>query len=181
MQDRLALFSVLTVALPLPLMAQWPASCRPEVENRQVGERIDLPVGSYELILVAIAGSAAGAEARGTLSLRPGPGDPTVATWGAVEIDFDAVGAPVEAEPQYLPPPTSTDPARPGIIIASSQPTSANQVADVRLLIGTVRGGLDGEGIALHVRNTSASGFSGTWREHGIVYDGSGYFCAVWQ
>jgi len=155
------------------------SSCRPQVDNRRVGSAIELPPGRYDLTLVAIAGSAAGAEAKGVLHLRRLPEiHDGGATWGAVELDFAAVGAPFAGD-STVPSPNSTDPAWPGVVVYRQQPADTNQVANVRLLIGTRQGGLDGTGIALQVRHTSPVGFSGTWGEFGIARDGSGYFCAT--
>jgi hypothetical protein len=153
--------------------------CTAHPDNRQVGDTLRLRPGRYRVTLVAITGSQGGSSASGILELR-GAGSEEEATWGWINVDFAAVGATVyEEDDQYRPPPSSQDPQRPGVVVRAAQPKAANQVATLHLVMGELRGGLDGAGIYLEIRSILGGGYAGIWDRYGLVADGMGYFCLV--
>jgi|HubBroStandDraft_2_1064218.scaffolds.fasta_scaffold61276_3 hypothetical protein len=125
---------------------------------------------------------------------RPPAGDTAeVPLYGATDIDWQAVGAPVEnADPSAPrkstdePRTDSRDPLHPGVLvlIQNGQHPGSRQTV---LVIGTLsnrrvddgKEGLDGVGIALWVRRITDAGFDGTWKNWGLLVGGSGYFCST--
>lgn len=190
---------------------------RPD-QNRQCTEVDDklrtpdsarVPAGTYSLTVVATGGTRAGHRASGRLQLRPTsaadrspkwpaerpPEGDTIGTplYGATDVDFAAVGAPVErlnptayGGSDDAPPTGSTDPLHPGVL-ALIQNAKGQGLRQTGLVIGTLANrrvadgvlSLDGAGIILWVRRFTASGFDGRWWNFGIVANGAGYFCAV--
>lgn len=171
------------------------SECTPPVADASASR--PLAPGDYTLTLTATEGSRAGARTSGLLRLLPtSPDDrsPRIGQraasdlqpaplYGMAELDWDAVGAPMEAVVEtgdtLHPPSTSADPVYPGVLVLMNP-----QKTESVLVIGTLSnrrdgsGWLDGAGIGLMVRRVDARGFHGTWGHWGIVMDGSGYFCA---
>jgi hypothetical protein len=110
---------------------------------------------------------------------------------GRVDLDFSAVGAPVD--PGQGPDPMSEDPEEPGVLVEDYSLDKYPEGTPA-LLIGTVsqknpygtspegyetiRLSTDGGGIGLFVHSITSAGFTGRWSEWGLVYDGRGVFCA---
>lgn len=114
--------------------------------------------------------------------------------WGWVDIDLDAIGAPVI--PGEGPPPNSRDPITPGVLVYQGVSTENSPAPAPVLLVGTngqtrnpviqstdtgdiIEISSDGSGIGLKVKKVNAGGFKGTWSEYGIIRDGRGTFRAV--
>jgi hypothetical protein len=114
---------------------------------------------------------------------------------GSVEIDFDAVAAPVLSDD--TPPPGSTDPRAPGVLVISHGDldgagpgavlvvgTSSNLYPVRERIEGDPEGGeifhmvTDGAGIGLFVDRSRPGCFCGSWDRWGIVGAGSGSYCA---
>ena len=158
--------------------------------------------GAYLLTLVATEGSRQGARAHGRFWVYPtsagdrsprtgrGPAHPDSDVrpyFGATDLDFAAVGAPMEWSDTLDPPkPTSRDPIYPGVL-SSRLPlldsADAPGVPRFTFMVGTLSNrrddlvGLDGPGIGLFVQEASAEGITGRWGPWGRKYDGRGYFC----
>jgi hypothetical protein len=104
--------------------------------------------------------------------------------YGSLEMDLEAVGAPIKRHDANAPDPDSRDPIRPGVLVhlVGWEPKYPENTPV--LTIGTVsnlRTGkiwVDGPGMGLWVHQLGPSGFAGRWDAWGIVSDGSGYFCA---
>jgi hypothetical protein len=157
-----------------------------------------LSVGNYTLTLVTTSGLKAGSEATGSLWLaRTSPADQSPRTgrrpasssrrgvpfYGAVDLDFASVGAPVFRDDTLVPPPESRDPVRPGVVVLMQNWGIDTLPRRLVLVIGSLtnrrddEGWLDGPGIALLVRSTNGQAFFGTWSEWGIIRGGQGHFC----
>jgi hypothetical protein len=155
--------------------------------------------GDYALVMTATRGAERGASVRGTLRLVAL--DPAidyranVLLTGSVEIDFDAVAAPVLTDD--TPPPGSTDPRAPGVLVISHGDldgagpgavlvvgTSSNLYPVRERIEGDPEGGeifhmvTDGAGIGLFVDRSRPGCFCGSWDRWGIVGEGSGSYCA---
>jgi hypothetical protein len=188
----------LAISLAHPLDAQAPSLCL-ATDTRTSAPHAELRAGKYRLTLAASNGQWRGKQVSGSLELRkttstdrsPRTGqaarDSLALTplWGATDVKFHVVGAPVLASDTLVPSPTSLDPVYPGVLVTILRsPIRANPVGNI-LLIGTLTnrradiGWMDGPGIALAVRQVDSSGFRGTWQEWGIVMGGRGYFCAI--
>ena len=188
----------LAISFAHPLDAQAPPQCR-VTDTRTSAPHAELRAGKYRLTLAASNGQWRGKEVSGSLELRkttsadrsPRTGqtahDSLALTplWGATDVKFDVVGAPVPASDTLVPTPTSLDPVYPGVLVTILRsPIGAIPAGNI-LLIGTLTnrradiGWMDGPGIALAVRQVDSSGFRGTWQEWGIVMGGRGYFCAI--
>ena len=158
-----------------------------------------LSVGNYELTLVTTSGLKAGSAATGSLWLartslsdsspvtgrRPArSGRRGVPYYGAVELDFERLGAPVFRNDTLVPPPESRDPVRPGVVVLVQNWQTDTLPRTLVLVIGSLtnrrdeEGWADGPGIGLWVRATKDRDFSGTWSEFGIIRGGQGHFCA---
>ena len=188
----------LAISLAHPLDAQAPSQCQ-VTDTRTSAPHAELRAGKYRLTLAASNGQWRGKEVSGSLELRkttstdrsPRTGqtarDSLALTplWGATDVKFDVVGAPVTASDTLVPAPTSLDPVYPGVLVRILRPPIGANPAGIVLLIGTLTnrradiGWLDGPGIALAVRQVDSSGFRGTWQEWGIIMGGRGDFCAV--
>jgi hypothetical protein len=149
--------------------------------------------GEYELKLVAASGAKAGTATQGALTLRPqsaalryrarpgGARDTTVVhpLYGSADLDLTAVDA-VEVGST-----TSSDPMQPGVlVIERHQRPGQAPLAEIVLRLGSDanrqdRQRVDGGYTALHVRQLSAEGFSGTWGSGVTGERSAGYFCAV--
>ena len=174
-------------------------TCLATSEQEFPGRGARLRVGVYGLTLIATTGPRTGSSATGILKLRPAKAsDKSPVTGhhpvrfnpreqmliGSAMLDFAAVAAPVGADDTLIPPPSSEDPVRPGVLVLMEnwQFRSAHKVPV--LLIGTLdnrrdeEGWLDGPGIGLWVRKITDSTFSGTWGNWGILAGGAGTFCA---
>lgn len=98
--------------------------------------------------------------------------------YGWTGLDFHKVAAPM-CNNDASPPPTSRDPVRPGALVPTRKPHEAPKI-----LIGTMsnlrNGSLytDGCGIALYLDGWDGNCFLGSWRNWGIVTDGTGTFRA---
>lgn len=168
-----------------------------------------LAAGEYEVVMRATRGPNAGQSTRGTLHLvaskasdrspETGRGPWAVGSieypfYGWMEMDFDAIGAPILAGEGNSP--MSKDPIDPGVLAQapieeggapvllvgtegqtrnSSLPAEDGAIDDgsVRFVIST-----DGSGIGLSVHRSGPGGFKGQWKEWGIVRGGRGTFCA---
>jgi hypothetical protein len=174
------------------------ASCVPSIDAPLTRSIPPIEPGRYALTLVATVGSRRGSIGRGRLWLastssqdrsprtgeHPSEAD-TLArpTYGATDIDFTVVGAPISTSDPTVPSPTSLDPIYPGVLqlLANWDSDSPKQPI---LVIGTLANrraggvGVDGPGIGLFVRRRDAASFGGTWEAFGRLVDGSGYFCA---
>src|SRR5437016_2477311 len=127
-----AIFVMSALALAVRIPAQGSGPCRaPTVQTLKLHP---LPVqsGNYELNLIATEGPKKGARATGYLSLwptavddqSPATGQRAVQTdtlrqplYGAVQLDFDRVAAPVVSGQPHTPDPTSRDPVYPGVLV----------------------------------------------------------------
>lgn len=154
--------------------------------------------GEYALEMTATQGPERGASVHGTLRLVAV--DPAidyrsdVLLTGSVEIDFDAVAAPVLAGDST--PPDSTDLRAPGVLVIPYDDVEVAGPGAV-LVVGTssnlypirervegqpeaeiVHTVTDGAGIGLFVERARSGCFCGSWDRWGIVGSGSGWYCA---
>ena len=182
------------------------AACDPVSDHDVVAPGARLDSGEFELTLVATAGPSAGASVRGRLWLRRASGPDTMAVsaerrlaadtgraplYGAVNIDFGGVGAPVLVAEGRAPDPRSFDPTRPGVLVVRRVATDA--IVQWRLLIATTSNDrrlpcrsddcpaapAGGPGIVLAVAKITRDGFAGEWRPPGQDGPEHGYFCAA--
>jgi hypothetical protein len=192
--------SVLALLAASPAPAQQAAhpSCEPAPPHRQRADTV-LASGDYTLTLVTTRGLKAGSQATGSLWLnrtspsdrspktgrRPAPSNQNgVPLYGAADLDFERVGAPVFRDDALVPLPESRDPVRPGVVVLVQNWQSDTLPRGLVLVIGSLtnrrddEGWLDGPGIGLWVRSTRDHDFFGTWSEFGIIRGGEGHFCA---
>lgn len=185
--------AILVITVMLSSCSSLPCSRPP----RPAASASDLQPGRYEIVLKATQGSHSGAVARGQLWLRRTTSQDRADTplYGWVQIDFTAVGAPVFAGGG--PPPTSSDPSSPGVLVRVNGWKEKYAPGTPVLTVGTDSnrnpivsrepGGAeiietltdDGSGIGLWVHEVREGEFVGRWSEWGIVRDGRGFFCAT--
>ena len=156
--------------------------------------------GEYQIIFVATRGSDDGSFSEGRLVLKAtseedrSPATGEVASdfgplsenplYGWVDADLDAVGAPI-CHDGAEPPPDSRDPVYPGVLVLSVDWEKKYPEGTPVLTVATMsnqRNGTistDGCGIGLWVHEVTPEGFSGVWREWGIIRNGRGRFCAA--
>jgi len=165
----------------------------------------ELVPGQYHFMLVAGRGSEVGARSAGILTLYPtsaadrSPVRPNERAradtleypmYGATDLNFARVGAPLDYQGLSAPPPASLDPLHPGVLVHCEYDSSRTSPPGITLLIGTVdnervaRTGVyfvrvDGAGIELTVRRIVGGRVFGVWRAHGMVVNGSGEFYLV--
>lgn len=105
--------------------------------------------------------------------LVPPPGDTVEAPlYGATDLDFAAVGLPIDSTKSSL------DPLFPGVLVFCTPNGPALAIGSV----GNRRDGVtveDGRGLGLFVHRVSNDGFSGNWGPWGIVNYGKGKFRAL--
>ena len=195
---------VLTVSVASLLGASLPAQQAVDarcVSVDSVPPRGDtlLSPGNYALTLVTTNGLKAGSHASGSLWLAPtSPEDRSPKTghrparsnqrrvpyYGAADLDFELVGAPVFRDDTLVPLPQSRDPVRPGVIVLVENWHIETLPRGLVLVIGSLtnrrddEGWEDGPGIALWVRLVRGHDFFGDWKEWGIIRGGWGHFCA---
>jgi hypothetical protein len=200
--------AVTPVAGPRPPVTAVPiaAVCDPVSDHDVVASDARLDSGEFALTLVATAGPSAGASVRGRLWLRRSSGLDTTAVsaerrlaadaaraplYGAVNIDFGGVGAPVLVAEGRAPDPRSFDPTRPGVLVVRRVDSGA--IAQWRLLVATTSNDrrlpcrsdecppapAGGPGIVLTVAKITRDGFAGEWRPPGQGGPEHGYFCAA--
>lgn len=176
----LVLVPLLSTACSAGLGRPVSDGCKPTSARAQPAEAAEIGPGEYRLTLVATSGSKSGSSSQGNLWLSPTSGGDTDRhpLYGATDLDFKRIGAPMD-EQGPEPDPTSRDPVSPGVLVL-------REPKETVLAIGTqsnLRDGgilhLDGSGIGLWVTEAGPTGFSGTWRAWGTVVDGAGYFCAT--
>jgi len=173
--------------IPSSLPCAEPSNVARDLLTSPPNPAIRVLPGDYVLHMVATEGSKRGATATGRLWLRsmstsgysPTPGRPawspsaiSVLLYGATDVDLRAVGAPIDPDTKH-PEPTSFDPARPGVV-AHANILRISTISN--LPWDTVMS--DGSGIGLGITSIDAEGFSGVWKEWGILMGGRGYFCA---
>jgi hypothetical protein len=188
------------VASGSPHAPEW--HCAPPPRQPSTTPGTTLKAGEFSLTLVATEGPQRDSSVSGPLWLwptsvsdsSPRTGKRAVATdtlrtpfYGATDVNFDAVGAPVfrHGPSDPTPSPDSRDPVYPGVLVFAGNRPGNSVGASATLVIGTLsnmRDGLisgDGEGIGLWVRAFDENAFVGDWSEWGIVRGGRGYFCLV--
>jgi hypothetical protein len=99
--------------------------------------------------------------------------------YGTAEVDLKAVDA------VQVGSTSSMDPAAPGVLVIERHERAGQAPrAEIVLRLGSDanrrdRQRVDGGYTALHVREVSSSGFSGTWGSGVMTERSAGYFCAV--
>ena len=195
---RPSVIATILLALGPSLRAQGSRACEPQASRPLQLRPLPVQAGNYRLTLVATEGPKKGARTAGQLALwrttaedRSSSGERAVQTdtlrqplYGAVQLAFDSVAAPVGPETAEAPDPSSRDPVHPGVLVFVDRPPSDSTRAAIVLTIATVsnrRDGvevLDGTGIGLWVDRGDETGFTGRWKEWGLLKGGRGYFCA---
>ena len=170
-----------------------PQECAPTTAELEVGSSAGDYAGEYQLRLVATSGVKKGSTAEGTLKLQPqgqalryrtrpgGAIDSSVGhpLYGAVDVDLGAVDAVLVGNT------TSLDPMRPGVLVVERHARSGQAPgAQIVLRLGSDanrrdRQRVDGGYTALHVRQLSSDGFTGTWGSGIMRERAAGYFCAT--
>ncbi len=198
---RASLFLTGRPALPLRsvLVIGREVPCSPQRIQRHHSAPEMLTPGKYRLILIAGRGGHVGARAAGTLTLFPTSGldrSPTKPNerarpdtadypmYGATNLDFAHVGAPVFASDKFSPSPMSLDPLHPGVLVHFDYSNTLAGPPHIEILIGTLNNVravrnydmADGAGIVLSVRRIAGGRVFGDWGPYGIVVNGSGEF-----
>jgi hypothetical protein len=156
-----------------------------------------IEAGEYKVVFVATNGRWEGEIASGTLVLRKtSPYDRSPRTgekaqdhqiaplFGWLDADLSSVGAPIMPD-KVVASPQSRDPVYPGVLVLSIDWGKDYPPGTPVLTVSTLsnlRNGIlwtDGAGIGLWVHSVTPEGFSGLWREWGIVVGGRGHFCAT--
>ena len=170
-----------------------PQECAPTTAELEAGSSAGGYAGEYQLRLVATSGVKKGSTAEGMLKLEPQgqalryrtrPGGATDSSvvhplYGAAEVDLEAVDAVLVGNI------TSLDPMRPGVLVVERHARSGPAPrAEIVLRLGSDanrrdRQRVDGGYTALHVRQLSSDGFTGTWGSGITGERAAGYFCAV--
>jgi hypothetical protein len=156
-----------------------------------------LSQGVYEIVFAVREGP--GLSTTGTLTLMPtSPNDRSPRSgkapvdsgsfylhpfYGAIEFDHVRIG--VVFCKGKSPPPTSTDPTSPGVLVSVGWvPGYSRGTRNVFLVVGTVRNirdgrsRIDGCGVGLVVHEITDRGFSGVWMPWGVRGISRGHFCA---
>ena len=214
-----AALAVLIVGIPVAVRAQQ-VSGSPHDSARScaylsrihLSDSLRVLPGTYQVTVVATKGQRAGHTASGVMQLwatsandrsptfpaeRPPRGD-TIASflYGATNLDWFAMGDPVQSEPGAptaltrstdVPSADSRDPLHPGVLgVVLPGPGPQGATLKRGLLIGTLGNRrvddcsmfTDGGGVVLWIDRISSRGFSGTWAPYGILAVGSGHYRA---
>lgn len=170
-----------------------PEKCAPVASELPPESSLENVPGEYQLKLVATSGTKTGSVVDGTLKLQPQTGDQRYRLrimgvpdssvvhplYGAADVDLQAVDAVLVGSI------SSTDPIAPGVLVIEQHERAGQRPrADIVLRLGSEanrqgRQRVDGGYTALHVREVSPSGFSGSWASGVMRERAAGYFCAV--
>lgn len=155
--------------------------CVPPTGELSADASADELAGSYELIMVATQGRAAGDTAEGSLSLEPfrrGEGPPArenfrMPLYGTMDLDLSLLGARVPGDVG------SNDPAMPGVLVIESTLGPPRMM----LRLGSDANRFDrqpfeAEYAILEIREVGDDGFRGTWRSGLADTEAAGHFCA---
>jgi hypothetical protein len=194
MRYNIILWSIFLMAVfsYVSFASAQPAPCLPVSGSPKSLEGYSIKPGKYRLTLVATAGDKKGAIVHGYLILKPTSHDDVspktgkralkdedlseTPLYGSVDIDFQAVSAPV------LDLSRSIDPIYPDVLVNVIDWNGVKRQPVV--FIGSVGNrrdrvmSTDGSGIGLFLQEINENSFAGVWDACGIILGGSGHFCA---